>query len=94
MSWSLCGDNFVHLSMSRLQVFYESCDFPWQFAYFIAAHAVLFFILFSEFYIKAYIMPKSKKLKVRLIPLPLIIATYVSLKTLYPGGIRTRVFCS
>jgi hypothetical protein len=46
-------------------VFYDDCDFPYQFSYFIGAHAVLFFILFAEFYIKAYVMPKTKKLKVR-----------------------------
>merc|ERR1712062_729700 len=31
-------------------VFYDDCDFPWQFSYYIGAHAVLFFVLFSQFY--------------------------------------------
>ena len=51
---------------ANFQVLYDDCAFPWQFSYFIGAHAVLFFILFSEFYIKAYIVPKPKKLKVGL----------------------------
>ena len=45
-------------------VFYDDCDFPWQFAYYIAAHAVMFFGLFSQFYIKEYLSP-SKPKKVR-----------------------------
>lgn len=55
---------FVGIMIHGFQlVFYDDCDFPWQFSYFIGAHAVLFFILFAEFYIKAYVMPKTKKLK-------------------------------
>jgi elongation of very long chain fatty acids protein 7 len=41
--------------------FYDDCGFPWKFSYYIAAHAVLFFVLFSKFYIKAYIRPKKLK---------------------------------
>jgi len=36
-------------------VFYDDCDFPWQFSYYIGAHAVLFFVLFSQFYIANYL---------------------------------------
>jgi len=42
-------------------VFYDDCDFPWQFAYYIAAHAVMFFGLFSQFYIKEYLSPSKPK---------------------------------
>jgi len=46
---------FVAIMVHGFQlVFYDDCDFPWQFAYYIGAHAVLFFGLFSEFYIRTY----------------------------------------
>ena len=41
--------------------FYNDCDFPWQFSWYIAAHALLFFFLFSEFYIRSYIKPNKLK---------------------------------
>lgn len=42
-------------------VLYDDCDFPWQFSIYIAAHGVLFFILFSQFYVKEYFNKASKK---------------------------------
>jgi len=46
---------FVGIMVHGFQlVFYDDCDFPWQFAYYIGAHALLFFALFSQFYIKNY----------------------------------------
>lgn len=42
-------------------IFYDDCDFPWQFSQFIAAHGVLFFILFSEFYVTNYFKRASNK---------------------------------
>ena len=46
---------FVGIMVHAFQlVFYDDCDFPWQFAYYIGAHALLFFGLFSQFYIKNY----------------------------------------
>ncbi len=42
-------------------VLYDDCDFPWQFSYYIGAHAILFFVLFSQFYIREYLSPDSKK---------------------------------
>ena len=42
----------------------ESCGFPWQYGLYIGAHAVLFFILFSQFYIREYVGKKSKSKKV------------------------------
>ena len=54
---------FVAIMVHGFQlVFYDDCDFPWQFAYYIGAHAVLFFGLFSEFYIRTYFkkVPKVK----------------------------------
>ncbi len=47
-------------------IFQDDCDFPWQFSYYIGAHAVLFFILFSEFYVKEY-FNKPKQLKAEVI---------------------------
>ena len=44
-------------------VFYKDCDFPWQFALYISAHALLFFALFSQFYIKNYFNKTNKKPK-------------------------------
>ena len=56
---------FVLIMVHGFQlVFYDDCDFPWQFAYYIGAHAILFFILFSEFYVKNYLLVKKSK-KVR-----------------------------
>ena len=56
---------FVLIMVHGFQlVFYDDCDFPWQFAYYIGAHAILFFILFSEFYVKNYLTKKKSK-KVR-----------------------------
>jgi elongation of very long chain fatty acids protein 7 len=47
---------FVGIMVHGFQlVFYKDCDFPNAFAYYIAAHAVMFFILFSQFYIKSYL---------------------------------------
>ena len=62
----ICLDPIPTPFAANFQVLYDDCAFPWQFSYFIGAHAVLFFILFSQFYIKAYIVPKPKKLKVGL----------------------------
>ena len=52
---------FIGIMVHGFQlVFYDDCDFPWQFAYYIGAHAVMFFILFSQFYIQAYLTKKPK----------------------------------
>jgi len=46
---------FVGIMVHAFQlILYDDCDFPWQFAYYIGAHALLFFALFSQFYIKNY----------------------------------------
>ena len=43
----------------------NECRFPWQYGLYIGAHAVLFFILFSQFYVREYFGKKdrSKKLE-------------------------------
>ena len=43
----------------------SECRFPWQYGLYIGAHAVLFFILFSQFYVREYFGKKdrSKKLE-------------------------------
>jgi len=52
---------FIGIMVHGFQlVFYDDCDFPWQFSYYIGAHAVLFFALFSEFYVKSYLNKSSK----------------------------------
>nr|WDS84448.1 elongation of very long chain fatty acids protein 7 [Apocyclops royi] len=53
---------FVGIMVHGFQlIFYDDCDFPWQFAYYIAAHAVMFFILFGQFYISTYIVKQTKQ---------------------------------
>ena len=43
---------FIH----EFQLFYKNdCDYPMGLAYFIAANAIIFFILFANFYLKAYL---------------------------------------
>lgn len=42
----------------------DNCRFPWQYGLYIGAHAVLFFILFSQFYIREYLGKKSKGKKI------------------------------
>lgn len=52
---------FIGIMVHGFQlVFYDDCDFPWQFSYYIGAHAVMFFILFAQFYVRAYLTPKPK----------------------------------
>merc|ERR1719350_1102404 len=42
----------------------NECRFPWQYGLYIGAPAVLFFILFSQFYIREYLGKKSKGKKI------------------------------
>jgi len=42
-------------------ILYDDCDFPWQFSYYIGAHAVMFFILFSQFYVREYFNKPAKR---------------------------------
>ena len=57
---------FIGIMVHGFQlVLYDDCDFPWQFSYCIGAHAVMFFVLFSQFYIRAYLSkPEKKRTKV------------------------------
>lgn len=53
---------FVLVMLHAFQLLFKNdCDYPIYFAYFIGAHAVLFYFLFSNFYKEAY---KSKVSKV------------------------------
>jgi len=53
---------FVGIMIHAFQlVFYDDCDFPWKFSWYIGAHAVLFFVLFSHFYINNYLNRKPIK---------------------------------
>ena len=52
---------FVAIFIHGFQLFfYDDCDYPIQFGYFIGAHGVLFFILFSRFYYTEYLTPSGK----------------------------------
>ena len=52
---------FIGIMVHGFQlIFYDDCDFPWQFSYYIGFHAVFFFILFSEFYVREYFVKKQK----------------------------------
>nr|UZZ64688.1 fatty acid elongase elovl1d [Platychelipus littoralis] len=53
---------FVFVFFHSFQlIFYEDCDFPVLFAYWIAGISVMFFVLFSQFYIQTYLTKYSKK---------------------------------
>ena len=53
---------FIGIMVHGFQLaFLDDCGFPRQFSYYIAAHAVLFFCLFTEFYVRAYIAPKKRE---------------------------------
>lgn len=53
---------FVAIMVHGFQLLlYDDCDFPWQLAYYIAAHAVMFFFLFAQFYVQAYLKKPAKK---------------------------------
>ena len=56
---------FVAIFVHGIQLlFQKDCKFPSAFGYFIAAHAVLFFVLFAQFYIREYLYGgKSRKLQ-------------------------------
>ena len=57
---------FIGIMVHAFQlIFYEDCGFPWQFSWYIGAHAVLFFILFSQFYINNYLTTKTGVTKVK-----------------------------
>lgn len=49
---------FVLMVHGLIPVFYD-CNFPRVFAFFMALEAALFFCLFSDFYVKAYVRPKA-----------------------------------
>ena len=56
---------FVGIMVHGFQLMlYDDCDFPWQFSYYIGAHAVMFFFLFSQFYVRAYLSKPAKRTKV------------------------------
>ena len=51
---------FVFIRFNFFQVFYDDCAFPLEFAYYMFAHAFIFFVMFAHFYINAYLTPKTK----------------------------------
>ena len=47
---------FIIIFFHSIQLFVKNdCNYPLGMSYFIAAHAVLFFVLFAHFYLKAYL---------------------------------------
>ena len=53
---------FVGIFAHSIQLlFVPDCGFPVAYGYYIGAHAVMFFVLFSQFYIKEYLKGKNKK---------------------------------
>ena len=55
---------FVGIMIHGFQLlFYAECGFPWQISYYIGAHAVMFFGLFAQFYVKAYFRKGTSKVE-------------------------------
>ena len=53
---------FVGIMVHAFQLFFSNpCNYPMSFAYWIGAHAVMFYFLFSNFYKEAYMAKKKKK---------------------------------
>ena len=40
---------------------WEDCDYPKEIAYYVAAHALFFLVLFAQFYVREYVMGGSRK---------------------------------
>lgn len=55
---------FVLVMTHGLQLAFIECDYPKGFVWFIGGHAMFFFILFANFYKKAYRIKYAKKLEV------------------------------
>ncbi|TDG51454.1 hypothetical protein AWZ03_002249 [Drosophila navojoa] len=52
---------FVLVMVHSFQLFFKNdCNYPIGFAYFIGAHAVMFYFLFSNFYKRAYVQRDGK----------------------------------
>ncbi|XP_070499657.1 very long chain fatty acid elongase 7-like [Chironomus tepperi] len=55
---------FVGIMVHAFQLFFSNpCNYPMSFAYWIGAHAVMFYFLFSNFYKTAYMAKKKKKVE-------------------------------
>ena len=53
---------FVGIMVHAFQLFFSNpCNYPMSFAYWIGAHAVMFYFLFSNFYKEAYRAKRMKK---------------------------------
>merc|ERR1712038_1582950 len=53
---------FIGIFVHSIQLlFVPYCGFPIEYGYLIAAHAVVFFVLFSQFYVREYMTRHSKK---------------------------------
>jgi hypothetical protein len=55
---------FVGIMVHAFQLFFSNpCNYPMSFAYWIGAHAVMFYFLFSNFYKQAYLAKRKKKVE-------------------------------
>ena len=53
---------FIAIFTHGIQLLFKNdCKYPTAFAYYIAAHGVLFFVLFSQFYIREYFKGEKSK---------------------------------
>lgn len=57
---------FVAVGIHSFQLFFHNpCNYPMGFAYFIGAHAIMFFILFFTFFRKTYVKKKSQEFSMK-----------------------------
>jgi hypothetical protein len=85
---------FVGIMVHGFQLlFIESCGFPWQYGLYIAAHAVMFFILFSQFYVKEYFTKGKKAAKEEMIKTKVREALATFAKVCAWRSYRAREFC-
>lgn len=55
---------FIGIMVHAFQLFFHNpCNYPMAFAYWIGAHAVMFYFLFSNFYKQSYVSKKDKNVK-------------------------------
>ncbi|XP_063975009.1 very long chain fatty acid elongase 7-like [Diachasmimorpha longicaudata] len=53
---------FVLVFIHTFQLLFTECNYPKAFVWWIGMHAVLFFFLFRDFYVKAYTRRKARKI--------------------------------
>ena len=82
---------FIHGSQLLIQ---NDCNYPTAFGYFIAAHAVLFFILFAQFYLREYLDRGKSRQRIKVCasrPFP-IFAKYCDVTVPHREGVSKFLF--